>query len=120
MKGLHLNLMCACVIVVAVLIAYHVGTTRAKCTEHYGHGTLGKFGWVLGTPFRAIDNKLHRDNQIRRDREKNTPSYVKQQQAKLCRDCWRLHATTWKSRPGRCQPCQMDSQAQTGWRYGDK
>jgi hypothetical protein len=46
--------MCACVIVVAVLIAYHVGTTRAKCTEHHGHGALGKFGWWIGTPGRAV------------------------------------------------------------------
>jgi len=40
MKGLHLNLMCACVIV-AVLIAYHVGTNRATCTEH---ATLDEMG----------------------------------------------------------------------------
>jgi len=34
MKGLHLNVMCVCVIIVAVLIAYHVGTTHSTCTEH--------------------------------------------------------------------------------------
>jgi hypothetical protein len=32
MKGLHLNLMCACVVVVAVLIAYHLGAT---CKEGF-------------------------------------------------------------------------------------
>jgi hypothetical protein len=32
MKGLHLNLMCACVVVVAVFIAYHVGAT---CKEGF-------------------------------------------------------------------------------------
>jgi len=33
MKGLHLNVMCVCVIVVAVLIAYHVGTRRECMME---------------------------------------------------------------------------------------
>jgi hypothetical protein len=58
MKGLYLNLMCACVITIAILIAYHLG--RRRVGEYFVDGARDK----KRTPSELLDYLLMTDEGI--------------------------------------------------------